>query len=82
MSKRKKQEQEEKEIDSLISDLRIQILEAKKKEECLEELLKETQQNCQQLEVEMVQLREELKSKRDQENFENSSTVLDNILKS
>ena len=31
----KKEEQEEKEIDSLISELRSQIMEVKKKEECL-----------------------------------------------
>ena len=79
---RKKQEQEEKEIDCLISELRSQIMEAKKREECLEELLKEKQQICEQLEVEMVQLRDELESKRVQEKFENNSTVLDNILKS
>ena len=57
-------------------------MEAKKREECLEELLKEKQQICEQLEVEMVQLRDELKSKRVQEKFENNSTVLDSILKS
>ena len=39
-------------------------MEAKKKEECLGELLKEKQQNCEQLEVEIAQLRNELKSKR------------------
>ena len=56
-------------------------MEAKKKEECLGELIIEKQQNCDQLEEEMVQLRNELKSKRVQEKFENNSTVLDNILK-
>ena len=82
IEQREKQEQEEKEIDSLISELRSQIMEAKKREEFLEELLKEKQQICEQLEVEMVQLRDELKSKRVEEKFENNSTVLDNILKS
>lgn len=57
IEQRKKQEQEGKEIDSLISELRIQIMEAKKKEDCPGELLKEKQQNCEQLEEEMVQLR-------------------------
>ena len=57
-------------------------MEAKKREECLEELLKEKQQICEQLKVEMVQLTDELKSKRVQEKFENNSTVLDSILKS
>ena len=57
-------------------------MEAKKREECLGELLKEKQQNCEQLEEEMVQLRDEFKSKRVQEKFENNSTVLDNILTS
>ena len=64
IEQKKKQEQEEKEIDSLINELRSQIMEAKKMEECLGEILKEKQQNCEQLEVEMVQLRNELKSKR------------------
>ena len=41
IEEKKKQDQEEKEIDSLISELRSQIMEAKKKEECLGELLKE-----------------------------------------
>ena len=81
IEQKKKQGQEEKEIDSLISELRNQIMEAMKKEECLGELIKEKQQNCEQLEVEMVQLRDELKSKRVQDKFENNSTVLDNILK-
>ena len=57
-------------------------MEAKNREECLGELLKEKQQNCEQLEVEMIQLRNELESKRFQEKFENNSTVVDNILKS
>ena len=82
IEQKKKQEQEEKEINSLISELRSQIMEAKKKEECLGELLKEKQQNCEQLEVEIAQLRNDLKSKRFQEKFENNPTFLDNILKS
>ena len=57
-------------------------MEEKKWQEYLGELLKEKQQICEQLEVEMVQLRDELKSKRVQEKFENNSTILDNILKS
>ena len=40
IEQKKKQEWEEKEIDSLINELRSQIMEAKKKEECLGELLK------------------------------------------
>ena len=51
IEQREKQEQEEKEIDSLISELRSQIMEAKKREECLEELLKEKQQICEQLDI-------------------------------
>ena len=82
IEQKKKKEQEEKEIDSLISELRSQIMEEKKREEFLGELLKEKQQNCEQLEVEMVQLRDELKSKRFQEKFEDNSSFLDNILKS
>ena len=81
IEQRENREQEEKKIDSLISELRNQILEAEKREECLEELIKEKQQICEQLEVEMVQLRDELKSKRVKEKFENNSIVLDNILK-
>ena len=57
-------------------------MEAKKKEQCLGELIKEKQKNCEKLEVEIVQQRNELKSKRFQAKFENISTVLDNILKS
>ena len=40
IEQREKQEHEEKEIDSLISELRNQNMEAKKKEQCLGELLK------------------------------------------
>ena len=57
-------------------------MEAKKNEECLGEFLKEKQQICEQLGEAMVQLRDELKSKRVQEKLDNNSTVLDNILKS
>ena len=57
-------------------------MEAKKKEECLGELLKVKQKNCDQLEVEIAQLRNKLKSKRFQEKFENNSSILDSILKS
>ena len=41
IEQREKQEHEEKEIDSLISEIRSQIMETNKREECLEELLKE-----------------------------------------
>ena len=65
-----------------MSELRNQIIEAKKREECLEEALKEKQQICEQLEAELVRLRDELNSKAVQEKFENSSIVLNDILKS
>jgi uncharacterized protein involved in exopolysaccharide biosynthesis len=54
IEQKKKQEQKENEIDSLISELRSQIVEAKKKAKCLGEFLKEKQQNCEQLEVEIA----------------------------
>ena len=57
-------------------------MEAKKRKECQGELLKEKQQNCEQLEVEIAQQINELQSKIFQEKFENNSTILDNILKS
>ena len=83
MSEQKeKKEQEEKEIDDLIRNLRSQILETKEREECLEALLKEKQQLCEKLEKEVSQLRDEEKSRKVKEKFENSSTILDNILKS
>ena len=37
---------------------------------------------CEQLEKEVAQLRNEEKSKKVKEKFENSSTILDNVLKS
>ena len=64
-----------------MSELRNQITEAKKREECLEEALKEKQQICEQLEAELVLLRDELDSKAGQEKFEKSSIVLNDILK-
>jgi len=83
MSEQKeKQEQEEKEIDDLIRDLRNQILKSKEREECLEGLLKEKKQLCEQLEKEVAQLRDEENSKKVKEKFEKNSTILDNILKS
>ena len=50
-------------------------------EECLEEALKEKQQIYEQLEAELVRLRDELNSKAVQEKFEKSSIVLNDILK-
>lgn len=58
-----KQEQEEKEIENIMSELMNQITKEKKREECLEEALKEKQQICEQLEVELVRLRDKLDSK-------------------
>ena len=64
-----------------MSELRNQITEAKKREECLEEAIKEKQQICEKLEVELVRLRDELDSKAIQEKFKKSSIVLNDILK-
>ena len=57
-------------------------METKEREECLEGLLKEKQQLCEKLEKEVAQRRDEEKSRKVKEKFENSSTILDNILKS
>ena len=47
-----------------MSELRNKITETKKRKECLKDTLKEKQKICEQLEAEMIQLRDKLKSKR------------------
>ena len=64
-----------------MSELRNQITKAKKREEFLEESLKEKQQICEQLEVDLVMLRDGLNSKEVQEKFEKSSIIFNDILK-
>ena len=53
----------------------------KKREECLKETLKEKQKICEQLEAELVQLKDEFDSKWVWEKFEKSSIILNSILK-
>ena len=53
IEKREKQEEEEKEIDSLISELE----ESKRTDEELKDLLDEKEKSCQNLEIEMVDLK-------------------------
>ena len=65
-----------------MSELQNQITEAKKREEFLEESIKEKQQICEQLEANLVHLRDGLNSKVVHEKFENSSIDLNDILKS
>ena len=57
IEQREKQEQEEKVIHSLISELE----EAKRTEEELKDILDEKEKSCQKLEIEMVDLKERLK---------------------
>ena len=76
-----KQEKDEKKFENVIKELRSQITETKKREECLKETLKENQKICEQLKAELVQLKDEFDSKRVQEKFEKSSIILNNILK-
>ena len=63
-----------------MSELRNQIKKENKRKERLEKALKEKQQICEQLEAELVRLRDELDSKEVQEKFEKSSIVLNEIL--
>ena len=77
---KKKQEQIEKEMEKIISNLKNEILEENRMEESLEKSLKEKQLTCERLEVELVHLRKELDAKFIQTRYENSSKVLDEII--
>ena len=76
---REKQEYEEKEIDSLISELE----EAKRTEEELKDLLDEKEKSCQNLEIEMVDLKRKVEANNNvHDMFKNSPIILDKILDS
>ena len=79
IEQREKREQEEKEIDSLISELE----EAKRIEEELKDLLDEKENSCQKLEIEMVDLKRKVEANNNvHERLKNNSIILDKILDS
>jgi hypothetical protein len=60
VEQKEKHEQEEKEMEKLMRNLKNQILEANKIEESLEKYLKEKQITFERMEVEIVHRRKEL----------------------
>ena len=77
IEQREKQEQEEKDIDSLISELE----EAKRTEEELKDLLDEKEKSCQKLEIEMVDLKRKFEANNNvHDRLKNNSIILDKIL--
>ena len=79
IEQREKQEQEEKEIDSLISELE----EAKRTEEELKYLLDEKEKSCQNLEIEMVDLKRKVEANNNvHDGLKNNSIILDKIVDS
>jgi hypothetical protein len=79
IEKREKQEQEEKENDSLINELE----EAKRTEEELKDLLDEKEKSCQNLEIEMVDLKRKFEANNNvHDRIKNNSIILVKFLDS
>jgi hypothetical protein len=71
-----------KESKQIISDLKYQLLEAKRIEEVILNQLNDREQVCEKLEVGIELLKGELEKEKKGSKFENSSNILDKILSS
>ena len=64
------------------SDLKIQLEEAKRREEVLKNHLDEKEKTCEHLEMEVVGLKKKIEKSNVHVKFTNSSVILDEILDS
>ena len=88
--KSKKHDQEEDELSKEIEEaratnirLKIQLEEAKRTKEVLKDLLNEKEKSCQNLEIEMVDLKRKVEWNNNAHNkLQNNSIILDEILDS
>jgi hypothetical protein len=71
-----------KESEQIISDLKSQLLEAKRIEEVILKQLNDREQVCEKLEAEIELLKGEFEKEKKGSKFENSSKILDEILSS
>jgi len=71
-----------KESEQIIIDLKTQLQEARRNEEVLNKQLNEKQQDCKNIEIEIVELKRELEKGDNQSRFENSSKILNGIINS
>jgi hypothetical protein len=80
VEQKEKYEQEEKEMEKLMNNMKKQILEANKIEESMEKYLEEKQITVERMEAEIVHQKKELDAKIIQTKSENSSKILDKII--